>query len=59
MNSIGPSSSRPEVSNQDSELRQGIVEELIAKETVDISIFISFIYLYHQHSSSAFELLYY
>ena len=53
MNSIGPSSSRSEVTSQDSELRQVLVEELIIKEIVNLFIYIFMVY--HQHSSSDFS----
>ena len=45
MNSIGPSSSRSEVSKQDSEPRQVLVEELITKEIVNIYLFIFLLYI--------------
>ena len=44
MKSIGPSSSRSEVTNQDSELRQVLVEELIIKEIVNLFIYVFIVY---------------
>ena len=53
MNSIGPSSSRSEVTSRDSEPRQVLVEELIIKEIVNLFIYVFIVY--HQHSSLDFS----